>query len=235
MTALLASVTDPEEALLAAQAGVDLIDLKNPREGALGALPARHIQNIAKAIEGHCLSATIGDLPLHPEEISAAVQATGELGVDYVKIGLFPGGDLEEVLTALKPLTKRFSLVAVLFADYLIALPLIETLAETGFKGVMLDTAHKEKGSLTHIRHLDFLRRFITLAQHHGLLTGLAGSLKLEDIPRLLPLAPDYLGFRGALCQTGERTQRLEPQRLAKIRAAIPFPPRKSVSSTLAN
>ena len=33
-----------------------------------------------------------------------------------------------------------------------------------------------------------------------GLLTGLAGSLEAADVPRLLLLAPDYLGFRGALC-----------------------------------
>ena len=39
MTGLLASVASPEEARIAAACGVDIIDLKNPRAGALGALP----------------------------------------------------------------------------------------------------------------------------------------------------------------------------------------------------
>ncbi len=233
MTALLASVTHRQEALLAARAGADLIDLKNPGEGALGALGEKEIRRIVETLPGHRLSATIGDLPLHPRKIAAAVQATGNLGVDYVKIGFFPGGELEPVLEALQPLTGNLSLIAVLFADYLISLPLIGAIAEAGFKGVMLDTARKNKGSLTRIRDLAFLRRFVTVAKGHDLLTGLAGSLRQEDIPRLLPLTPDYLGFRGALCQTGRRTRRLDPQRLARIRAAIPAP--DPVPLTLAN
>ncbi len=231
MTALLASVTTPEEALLAVQANVDLIDLKDPGQGALGALPLEQIRHIVEVLEGHTVSATIGDLPLQPEIIGTAVKTISECGIDYIKIGFFPGGDADGVLAALQPLAKRFFLIAVLFADYMIALPLIDALASTGFKGVMLDTARKEKGSLTKIRDKVFLQRFLLRAKSQGLLTGLAGSLQLEDIPRLLPLGPDYLGFRGALCETGKRTQCLDSKRLATIRAAIPVAATRKISN----
>lgn len=220
MTRLLTSVTDPDEAQLAAAGGADIIDLKNPAEGALGALPVAAIRQIRAILPKATLSATIGDLPPQPGPVVEAVRRTAACGVDYVKIGFFPGGDLDATLAALRPLTADCHLIAVLLADYLIALPLLDTLAECGFAGVMLDTADKARGPLTAIRPRTFLERFVNQARERNLLTGLAGSLRLEDIDQLLPLAPDYLGFRGALCQKG-RTGRLDPARLTRIRERL--------------
>ncbi len=220
MTAMLASVTDPAEARLAAAAGVDLIDLKDPARGALGALDEERIRTIRRALPHTTLSATIGDLPLHPETVFQAVERTAACSVDYVKIGLFPGGDLEGTLDALAPLSAEHKLIAVLMADYLIALPVLERIAAAGFRGAMLDTADKSRGPLTRLRPQAFLARFVERAKSLGLLTGLAGSLRLEDIDALLPLAPDYLGFRGALCREG-RTGTLDPRKLTQIRDRI--------------
>ena len=220
MTSMLASVANLREARLAAAAGVDLIDLKNPAQGALGALKLAEIRAIRQALPKHPLSATIGDLPLQPAPVARAADRVAGCGVDYVKIGLFPGGDLEATLTALRPLAARCRLIAVLMADYLIALPLLDLIAATGFHGVMLDTANKDRGALTRLRPLAFIGRFVEQAKALGLLTGLAGSLRLEDIDTLLPLAPDYLGFRGALCRGG-RDDALDPRRVAAIRAKI--------------
>ncbi|BCX88911.1 (5-formylfuran-3-yl)methyl phosphate synthase [Methylomarinovum tepidoasis] len=221
MTRLLASVTDPDEARLAAAGGADIVDIKNPAEGALGALPAATIREIRAILPKATLSATIGDLPPQPGPVLEAVRSTAACGVDYVKIGFFPGGDLDATLKALRPLTADCRLIAVLLADYLIALPLLDILAEYGFAGAMLDTADKAKGPLTAIRPRPFLERFVNQARERGLLTGLAGSLQLEDIDQLLPLRPDYLGFRGALCRKG-RQSRLDPRRLQAIREKIP-------------
>ncbi|WP_022948440.1 (5-formylfuran-3-yl)methyl phosphate synthase [Methylohalobius crimeensis] len=222
MTRLLASVTDLEEARSAYHAGVDLIDLKNPADGALGALAPSTIETIRNVLPDHPISATIGDLPLHPEMITDAVARIAATGADYVKIGLFPGGDLEGTLTALRPLAQKHALIGVLFADYLISLQVIDVLADAGFAGVMLDTAGKDKGSLTRMRPPTFLDRFVYCARSGDLLVGLAGSLGLDDIPQLLELDPDYLGFRGALCHRKLRTHQLDPERLADIRKAIP-------------
>jgi hypothetical protein len=37
----------------------------------------------------------------------------------------------------------------------------------------------------------------------------------------LLELGPDYLGFRGALCEGSLREERLEPRRLLAVREAL--------------
>ena len=53
------------------------------------------------------------------------------------------------------------------------------------------------------------------------LMTGLAGSLRLEDLPRLKGLhGVDYLGFRGALC-AGGRTGQIQPDAVVRIRQAL--------------
>jgi dihydroneopterin aldolase len=41
-------------------------------------------------------------------------------------------------------------------------------------------------------------------------------------VPLLLPLQPDLLGFRGALCRGGTREAALDAEACAAIRARIP-------------
>ena len=59
------------------------------------------------------------------------------------------------------------------------------------------------------------------MSRQRGFLSGLAGSLRYGDIAPLVALAPDYLGFRGALCAAGDRLRPLDGERIKKIRAAI--------------
>jgi dihydroneopterin aldolase len=86
----------------------------------------------------------------------------------------------------------------------------------------MLDTAHKTGKTLREWRTGKELADFVSRGRHSGLLTGLAGSLGREDIPPLLEIGPDYLGFRGALCADCNRERILHPEAFATIRAAIP-------------
>ncbi len=221
MSGLLASVTGPSEAETALAGGCDIIDMKNPEAGALGALPVQTIEKTVRLVAGRKpVSATIGDLPLSPQPVCDAVVRTAETGVDYIKIGFFQG-DKGATLDALQPLTRRIRMVAVLFADQDPDFSIIRQAACVGFAGVMLDTADKTGGSLR--RHLgpESLRAFIEDARSHDLLTGLAGSLSLSDVDPLLMLNPDYLGFRGALCEAHKRTAGLDPDRIATLRLAF--------------
>lgn len=212
MTGLLASVANLAEARLVAECGVAIIDLKNPRQGALGALPTAAVHNIVAALDGVApVSATIGDLAMQPEAILPAVEAMAATGVEYVKLGFFPGGDWPGVIDGLRPVAGRgVRLIAVLFADQAVDLAWLAALADAGFAGAMLDTADKRQGSLTRLRDVAFLAGFVAAARHHRLLCGLAGSLRAEDVAPLAALAPDYLGFRGALCD-GDRVRDLNP------------------------
>lgn len=221
MTGLLASVTSLTEALLAEAADVDIIDLKQPALGALGALDVATVTDIVAGLRtATCISATVGDLPMQPALLLPAVQAMAATAVDYVKIGFFPGGDWQACVDALQTLAEQgHSLVAVLFADAHPDFAIIEKLASAGFRGVMLDTMDKQSGSLTQLMSLGELRAFVDKAASRDLLSGLAGSLRAEDVAGLLPLEPDYLGFRGALCRQHCRTAQLEIARIDKLRS----------------
>jgi len=224
MTGMLASVENLAEALSVLAAGADIIDLKAPALGALGALPVERVRGIVAALAGRRpVSATVGDLPMEPGTVRQAVEAMAATGVDYVKIGFFPGGDWAATMAALAPVAAQgVRLVAVLFGDQSLKLSYVEALSQAGFRGVMLDTLDKRGGALTQVCTLENLRDFVAEAKAFGLLCGLAGSLREADVPLLLNLRPDYLGFRGALCRQHERTAALDLDAAQTIRACIP-------------
>ena len=53
-------------------------------------------------------------------------------------------------------------------------------------------------------------------------MSGLAGSLEAPDVPRLLLVRPDVLGFRGALCHAHDRRGAIDPTAVVLIRDLIP-------------
>jgi len=226
MTGMLASVNSVAEALLVLSADVDIIDLKQPALGALGALDIATVKQIVAGIDGRCsVSATIGDLPVQPDPVFKAVKAMAETGVDYIKIGFFSGDDWQETVKKLSVLTQQnHVLIAVLFADTQPDFAIMSLLKEAGFTGVMLDTMDKQKGSLTQLMAKMEIAQFVKQAKALKLLCGLAGSLRFEDIPELMPFQADYLGFRGALCQGHNRVGQLNKQAVMQIKHAIKKP-----------
>jgi len=222
MTGFLASVTSAAEAEIVLAAGADIIDLKDPRSGALGALSSPIIREAVRAVAGRrTVSATAGDLPMQPRLIADAVARIAELGVDIVKVGMFPGGDPLACIAALAREGARGTrIVAVLFADQAPDFAVIDRLHQAGFAGAMLDTADKRAGGLRRHVSAEILGDFVERVSRCGMLSGLAGSLGLADVAPLARHAPDYLGFRGALCKDG-RTSTLEPEYVRAVRAAI--------------
>ncbi len=223
MTQMLASVMSVNEALLALELGADIIDLKNPSDGALGALPLATQCAIVAAVGGRCtISATIGETPNDLKLLQEKINTTAATGVDIVKIGIARSQYSRASWRSMawQPISSR--LVAVLFADHGIELSWVEHFAAQGFYGVMLDTENKNSGGLRY--HCDDaqLRGFVEQAHAHSLRSGLAGSLRLEDIESLLTIAPDYLGFRGALCRDQSRVASLDREAFGDVRARIP-------------
>lgn len=221
---LLASVTSEAEARIAAAGGADIIDCKDPSQGALGALPHDAVARIRAAVPAHiAVSATVGDLPSEPDRVLEAARAMAATGCDIVKIGFFPGGDAFATAACLgRHLAAETPLVAVLLADAPLDSALLPALGAAGFAGVMLDTAAKDGHTLLDHRETEALRDFVSGARAAGMFAGLAGSLRLTQIPELLALAPDILGFRGALCRASDRRAALDAAALAAVRRAIP-------------
>lgn len=221
---LLISVRDAAEARIAVAAGADLVDLKEPDAGALGAVDVRVAGRVV-ALIGGCrpTSATVGDLPAVSSILAGAARCMASTGVDYVKIGFRPssGDDLFEVIRELAPVAREVALIAVFFADALPETDPIAAASAARFAGVMLDTAHKRGGRL--LDHLDLarLRAFVAAARSKRLICGLAGSLRRADIAPLAELRPDYLGFRGAACVGHRRGASLDAGRVGLLRETL--------------
>lgn len=222
LPAFLASVTSLDEARLALAGGADLIDCKQPADGALGALSAAVVNSIVGDIGGRALvSATIGDLEDDADRIVMATAAMASTGVDFVKIGFFGGVAQRDTARLIAGANLgRARPVAVLMADRQLDLGLIPFLARSGFAAVMIDTSDKTVGSLTKLKSAAELQAFVDAAASNGIASGLAGSLRQVDVPLLAALSPDILGFRGALCEGG-RTGTFDPARVRAIRVEI--------------
>jgi dihydroneopterin aldolase len=227
MTLLLASVTGPDEAEIADRHGADIIDLKDSVRGAFGAVAADAVSATLGAIDGRRpVSAVAGELAMEPDCIVRAASAVADAGVDYVKVALFAEPRREDCIRALSGLARRVKIVGVIFADHGFDPALVPLMASSGFSGAMLDTARKSGGRLLDHMSIAALGGFIEACRSHGLTGGLAGSLEAPDVPRLLLLAPDVLGFRGALCRDHDRSARIDPAAVDVIRALIPADPR---------
>jgi (5-formylfuran-3-yl)methyl phosphate synthase len=223
MMRLLVSVRSAEEALLAARSGADFIDAKEPSRGALGDLPLDSIRDIVEALRDaglqQAVSATIGDLPLQARaERAERVGAVAACGVDYVKVGIEPGPEAFEALDALS--NCGVPVVPVFIADRGIDPELTAQALTLNFAGVMADTADKRAGSLFDAVSRVTLARFVAQARAARVMVGLAGALRLVHAHALAELAPDFAGFRSAVC-AGERSAALDALRVRELAAAM--------------
>lgn len=220
---MLASVRNLDEARLAAACGVDWLDLKEPGRGALGAVDLPTVTAVAGMFgTGFRISATIGDCWETPEEIPPRVAAMREAGAAYVKVGAFAQAPTPALLAALRTAcTPAARVIVVCFAEAPPSARDLEAIAATGIAGAMLDTAHKDGPALRQLMDDSALSAFVTQARRLRLLSGLAGRLAAEDVAPLRALAPDYLGFRGALCDASGRTGLLDERRVRALRRLL--------------
>jgi len=212
MTKWLASIQSLEEAQILLPALPDILDMKDPSKGALGALDVEIVTEIVEMIDSRCkTSATIGDLPMQLDVIKEAMINMSNSGVDYVKVGLFPDPGLMSCIAELKETVKTLNtpVIAVIFADKPPEESVIALLKESGFHGLMVDTAIKNGQHLLDHWDESTLVTFVKNVHKQNMLCGLAGALRAEDISVLKPLGADYLGFRSALCGKRERTSSL--------------------------
>lgn len=220
-TKFLASVRNRAEALTALENGADIIDVKEPDAGALGAADPESLADVLAAVAGRTpVSAVAGTLSMAPEALAAAVAARRQ--ADFVKVGLSTPdtAQLDAALEKLAAHAGATRLIAVLFADEGVDLRLLDRIAAAGFAGVMLDTARKDGRRLIDHAPLPTLSAFVEASRSLDLFCGLAGALEAPDVPRLMPLRPDYLGFRGALTD-GKRGDGIAAARVADIAALV--------------
>ena len=214
---LLVSVRDPAEAEAALLAGADLIDAKDPERGALGALDPVTVAEIMGRLRGAGVETSA------VAESADGLAAMARTGARWVKHGV--GRALWRDPDALARIAQAVPgrVIAVLFAEDEPGAGLVPSLAEAGFAGAMIDTAGKAGVRLPDLFGPADLSAFVSACRARNLLCGLAGSLRIGDIAALSATAPDYLGFRGGLCRGFDRTNGIDPLRVAEaVRALRP-------------
>lgn len=218
MTLLLISPKDLNEALAAVKGGADILDIKNPKEGSLGANFPWVIAEIRREVPSRVpISAAIGDFPDLPGTAALATSGAIRAGASMIKIGLRGSKDaksatylLKQVVRAAREADKSSKVVACAYGDFKragtidpISLPKVAHDAKADV--AMLDTAIKDGKPLTHFLRADELRDFIQKSHSYGLWAALAGSLRAEELRVLKPFEPDVIGVRGAACVGGDR------------------------------
>jgi len=214
---LLVSCANVAEASVAVAGGADIVDAKNPREGALGATfpwTVRSIKAIAGKVEVSC---TLGDLPNLPGSVALAALGAAATGVNYVKVGL--GGVrtkddavylLRGAVKAAKDFNPAVKVVAAGYADaersgLLNPAIVPEVAGEANADVAMIDTAFKNGENLFTFLTRREIGRIVDDAHERGLQVALAGSLRKELLPDAFSLKADIVGVRGAACTNRDR------------------------------
>jgi uncharacterized protein (UPF0264 family) len=211
--------------------GADIIDVKNPKEGALGACFPWVIKRIRevtpKPLEVSC---TLGDLPNLPGSVSLAALGAASTGVNYIKVSLYGVKNQEEavylirnVVRVIRDFDPSIMIAVAGFADAErigsvdpLLIPRIVKEAQADI--AMLDTAIKDGKSLMSFLNVDQLRGFVEESHNFGLKTALAGSLQKENLPVLCALGVDIIGVRGAACTNSDRVNgRVTKEKVAEL------------------
>lgn len=230
---LLVSPMNIEEAQIALEGGADILDIKNPKEGSLGANFPWAIKAVVDLAKGRVpVSATIGDLDYKPGTASLAALGAAVSGAEYIKAGLLGVKTPEQaedmlgkIVKAVKGFDANKKVVAAGYSDHLrvgsispMLLP--EAAALAGADLVMVDTAIKDGRSTFEFMSESELGDFIDLGRAKGLEVAIAGTIGFEHIDMLKMLKPDIIGVRGIVCG-GDRRSAIQSDLVKKLKIAI--------------
>jgi (5-formylfuran-3-yl)methyl phosphate synthase len=228
---LLVSVTDAAEARLAVAGGVDVVDVKNPAEGSLGAPAPAVIEQVRREVPAAVpVSAAIGDLPALPGTAALAALGAARSGAGYVKVGLWGASTEDEAVAVLRAAVEGLdggaAMIACTYADAqrvpsrpLPPHALVAAARAAGVAGCLLDTAVKDGRGLLDWLDVDALVELVGEAHTAGLEVALAGALRACDLQVVRATGADIAGVRSAACRDGRRTAPLDPERIAGLRA----------------
>jgi uncharacterized protein (UPF0264 family) len=230
---LLVSVRSAAEAVAALAGGADVIDVKEPERGPLGAADPTTISHIVHVVAGRApVTAAAGELL----DVSArgATRTIESLpsGVSLYKIGLHGCSDVTDWKVRWNKVASRCEIavhcarpVAVVYADWRSARSpepsdVLRIAMRFGCPALLIDTWDKSTGNLFEHWTVNELVRFILQVRAHGLAVVLAGSLSESNIATAARLTPDLVAVRGAACANG-RSGTISAERVAQLKQLI--------------
>jgi uncharacterized protein (UPF0264 family) len=228
---LLVSVTDASEARVAVEGDVDIVDVKNPAEGSLGAPGPGVIGQVREVVPPERpVSAAIGDLPNLPGTAALAALGAAHSGATYVKVGLWGTSTTEEAVAVLRAVRDALdggaTVIAAAYADAervsggpLPPRAVVAAARQAGVGGCLLDTAVKDGRGLLEWLAPEVLEALVAEGHAAGLEMALAGALRAEDLAAVRATGADIVGVRSAACRDGRRTAPLDTERIGRLRA----------------
>lgn len=205
----------------------DIIDAKEPSQGALGAVPPAVLEAIAAQVAAPArLSAALGEGSL--KTLVAALDTMpvlpGHRGwmAKFALAGMPSASAVSGVVARLRDRADAPRLVAARFADRGLddVMAWLARVSEGGAWGILLDTASKDGRSLLDVAPLDTLQRIATRARDLGLSVAMAGGLGPRHLGVLQDAGAQVVGVRGAACDGG-RVGRLDPAKVLALRQAL--------------
>ncbi|MBI4666571.1 MAG: hypothetical protein HY751_09205 [Nitrospinae bacterium] len=214
---ILFSVIAPEEVPDIIPAS-DVIDLKDPSKGPLGAPDTALVkltkETLISSGHGHkTISASLGDALTRHGDYHKLGRQMAEAGADIVKIALsaLAPEDALFALTLLRQsLPRRTALVAAVYADArmpgAVTPELLPGIAQSALaQGILLDTMVKDGRTIFDHIPAPLLASISRDAKNRGLFVALAGSLGIGDVEQAISAGADYVGFRSAIVKNGGR------------------------------
>jgi len=237
---LLVSAANSEDASAALAGGADIVDAKNPRAGALGAVSLDRLTEIHIAVGGvRPVTAAIGDASDEGaiERLSFEFAA---VGTSLVKVGFNGIGSAARVASLLAAARRgvesgsrgRSGVVAVGYADddaSVAPAALAAIAARAGARGILIDTTNKRGPGLRALVDADTLAAWVARVHDHGLFVALAGKLTASDLPFVRDLGADVAGVRGAACEGG-RAGGVSAERVRELISALKGTPSEEVA-----
>jgi (5-formylfuran-3-yl)methyl phosphate synthase len=228
VTKLLVSVRDVHEARTALDAGVDLIDIKEPRRGSLGKADDAVISEIAQLVNGRrAVSAALGELADYTESKLTSTLPCPAL--QFAKVGLAGcGSDLawpRRLVTLFESMPASVGRVAVIYADWRAAgapapHEVLRHAANLNCRGILIDTFDKSLPGLTTLWPPEQIQEMVAAARSRAIFTVLAGRISTRDVAQLLLHRPNYLAVRGAVC-VPDRNGTVEATRILSLRKLL--------------
>jgi uncharacterized protein (UPF0264 family) len=222
---LLVSVATPEEAAAAVRGGADIVDAKDPRRGALGAVSLPVFCAIRETVGQRApVSAALGDAST-AIDVERDARAFATAGAAFVKVG-FAGVPTDRIGVLLDAaLQGTPDVVAVAYADARSAgapdpRVVISAASRAGVRGLLIDTADKTGRGLRDVADASVIADWVAQARQAGLFVALAGKLTLDDLMALRDARADIVGVRGAACEGG-RSGTVSEQRVRALRDAV--------------
>ncbi|TWT31464.1 (5-formylfuran-3-yl)methyl phosphate synthase [Blastopirellula retiformator] len=226
MTQLLVSVRSAAEARAALAGGADLIDVKEPTLGSLGAAKPQVWREVIDQIDGQLsVSVALGEI----SDRGSRFDADSFRGASMVKFGLANMADVANWRTIA---TARYQQVppecvrvAVYYVDQSRANcpPLNEVLRwsrEISATAVLLDTYVKDGQSLFDFVSARELAQTIAAIHAGDQLAACGGSLAEAHFSAAIEAGADVLAVRGAAC-AGSRTGEVREERVAALRRSL--------------